>query len=76
MLVPEKDAQPPGTDESTLTPGAATSGLRRSETVVGPTDENEACVGRFGVSSVSTAPTLIASAADDGEDTDPAPTSL
>ena len=45
MLVPENSAQPPPeTDESTSTPGAATSGLRRSEIVVGPTDEKSACV--------------------------------
>ena len=47
MLVPENaDQPPPGTDESTSTPGAATSGFSLSEIVVGPTDENSACVLR------------------------------
>ena len=37
MLVPENaDQPPPGTDESTSTPGAATSGLSLNEIVVGP----------------------------------------
>ncbi len=45
MLVPENSAQPPPeTEDKTSTPGAATSGLRRSEIVVGPTDEKSACV--------------------------------
>ena len=58
MLVPESSAQPPPeTDESTSTPGAATSGLSRSEIVVGPTDENSACVLRVGLPPISTAPT-------------------
>ena len=41
-------------------PGAATSGLRRSEIVVGPTDENSACVRVVGLPPIATAPTAIA----------------
>ena len=45
MLVPESSAQPPPeTEDRTSTPGAETSGFRRSEMAVGPTDEKSACV--------------------------------
>ena len=74
MLVPESAAQPPPeTEESTSTPGAATSGLSRSEIVVGPTDENSACVRVVWL--ISTAPTLIARAELAGDETEPAPKS-
>ncbi len=39
------------------TPGAATSGFSRSEIVVGPTEENSACVPRVVAPLISTAPT-------------------
>ncbi len=58
------------------TPGAATSGFCRSETVVGPTDENSAWVLTGGLPPVSTAATVIARAELPGEETDPAPVSL
>ena len=75
MLVPENSAQPPPeTDDSTLTPGAATSGFRRSEIVVGPTEEKSAC--SLFVPVISTAPTAIAPSELAGEDTEPAPKSL
>ena len=77
MLVPESAAQPPPeTDDSTSTPGAATSGLRRNEIVVGPTDEKSACVLLVGLPPMSTAPTVIARSELAGEDTEPAPKSL
>ncbi len=68
MLVPDIASQPPGTEERIPTPGAATSGLRRSEIVVGPAEENPATVE--GVVSV-TAATVIAPSALPGEVTDP-----
>ena len=48
MLVPLKLAQSPsrrGTEESTSTPGAVTSGFIRRESGVGPLDEKEAICG-------------------------------
>ena len=75
MLVPEIDVQPPGTDERTSTPGAATSGFMRSDIGDGPTDEKSAWT-RPPSSPSSTAPTVIARAEFPGEPTDPAPTSL
>ena len=66
----------PGTDDSTSTPGAATSGLRRNEIVVGPTHENSACVLVTGLPLISTAPTLMARDELAGDDTEPAPRSL
>ena len=76
MLVPESSAQPPpATDESTPTPGAETSGLRRSEIVVGPTDEKSACVRVACAPAMSAAPTAIARAELAGDETEPAPTS-
>ena len=50
MLVPLKDDQVPsraGTDERISTPGALTSGFSRSDTGVGPADENSASSGRL-----------------------------
>ena len=77
MLVPESSAQPPPeTDERTSTPGAATSGFRRSEIVVGPTEEKSACVLFAGLPLISTAPTAIARSELAGDDTEPAPKSL
>ena len=77
MLVPENaDQPPPGTDESTSTPGAATSGFSLSEIVVGPTEENSACVLVVGLPPISTAPTAIAASAFAGDETEPAPKSL
>ncbi len=77
MLVPESSAQPPPEiDDRTSTPGAATSGLRRREIVVGPTDENSAWVRVVGFPPIATAPTAIARAEFPGEDTEPAPRSL
>ena len=77
MLVPENSAQPPPEiDERTSTPGAATSGFRRWEIVVGPTEENSAWVRVVGLPPIATAPTAIARAELAGEDTDPAPRSL
>jgi hypothetical protein len=75
MLVPENAAHPsPGVAETIPTPGAATSGFRRSETAVGPTEENSAWTLADRVSS--TAPTVIAREEFPGDETDPAPTSL
>jgi hypothetical protein len=43
MLVPSRSSKScAGTEESTLTPGAVTSGLSWSETGVGPADEKSA----------------------------------
>src|SRR5437870_3370522 len=45
MLVPSRKSQEPkreGTDESTKTPGADTSGFSRNEYGVGPPEENRA----------------------------------
>src|SRR5262247_2640485 len=75
MLVPESsDQPPPGIDDSTSTPGAATSGFRRNEIVVGPTDEKSACVRVL--PEIETAATAIAASAFAGDDTEPAPKSL
>ena len=63
MLVPSTLSHlPPGTDESTPTPGAATSGFISSDTGVGPADEKYA-MSLF----ESTAATAIASGALAGE---------
>ena len=66
----------PRDDESTSTPGAATSGLSLSEIVVGPTDENSAWVRVVGLPPISTAPTAIARSELAGDETEPAPKSL
>jgi hypothetical protein len=76
MLVPEIDDQPPGTEEKMPTPGAATSGLKRSEMVVGPTEEKSAWTLRAADPPVSTAATVIARAEFAGDATVPAPRSL
>ena len=76
MLVPRTVDQPPGTEDSTSTPGAATSGLSRSEIVVGPTDENSACDALAGLPLISTAPTRSRVRELAGDETEPAPTSL
>ena len=72
MLVPLKYSQTPsraGTDDSTLTPGAVTSGFSRVESGVGPADEKPAIVGPDWVS----APTMIARLEVPGEVIEPAP---
>ena len=58
MLVPDESRQPSGSAERTETPGATTSGLRRSEMGVGPAAENPAISG---AAPDVTAPTVIAS---------------
>jgi hypothetical protein len=75
MLVPEIRDQPPGIDERMFTPGATTSGFRRSEIGVGPTEEKSARMLTGGTPIASTAPTVIAADEVPGEDTEPAPTS-
>ena len=47
-----------------------------SHLVVGPTEENSACVRVVGFPPISTAPTLIALVELAGDATEPAPTSL
>src|SRR5262245_58240353 len=69
MLVPDSSVQPPGTDESTSTPGAVTSGLRRCEMLVGPSEENEATLLRIG--DAVAAATVIARTELAGDPTDP-----
>jgi hypothetical protein len=78
MLVPESCVHVPsrvGTDDRMLTPGAATSGFSRSDSGVGPPDENEATTSARPDSLVVTAPTEIALAALPGEPTEPSPKS-
>ena len=58
-----------------LEPGARTSGLRRSESGVGPADEKLAIVFGGPPRVVDTAPTLMACAELAGELTDPWPSS-
>ena len=73
MLVPLYSAQRPalsGTEERTLIPGAVTSGLRRSESAVGPAELNVAIVPPS-----SAAATVIAPCAVPGETTVPRPNS-
>ena len=60
----------------TSTPGAATSGFRRWDIVVGPTDENSAWVPLAGAPVISTAPTVIALREFAGDEMEPAPRSL
>ena len=76
MLVPESEDQPSGTEERTSTPGAATSGFRRWDIVVGPTDEKSAWVPFAGAPVISTAPTVIALREFAGDEMEPAPRSL
>ena len=75
--MPENSVQPPPEiEDRTSTPGAATSGFRRWEIVVGPTDENSACVRVAGFPPIATAPTAIARVEFAGDYTEPAPRSL
>jgi hypothetical protein len=74
MLVPLNRAQRPtrrGTDESTSSPGAVTSGFIRSDNGVGPPDEKDEMNGPLWLSAAA----VIALAALPGEDTEPAPSS-
>src|SRR5215207_43168 len=72
MLVPlSSDHSPLGTEERIDEPGAATSGLSRSETGVGPADENDEIVPAGSVRPFETEATLIADAALAGELTEP-----
>jgi hypothetical protein len=75
MLVPENVAQVPGTEERMRTPGAATSGLSRSEIGVGPADEKPASWLGAPEDEVVTAATVIARAELPGEETEPRPNS-
>src|SRR5712691_4024644 len=71
MLVPFLDSHEPsraGTDESTFTPGAVTSGFRASETGVGPAEEKYAIWP-----DLVAAATVIAPGAEPGEVTLPNP---
>src|SRR5215208_8357100 len=71
MLVPWSCVHVPwrdGTDEKIPTPGAVTSGLSRSETVVGPPDEKGAITPAF-----VAAATVIALGVFAGEPTEPKP---
>src|SRR5688572_18415776 len=72
MLVPLKSVHnvgpSPGTEERMAKPGATTSGFRRSDSGVGPADEN-AATSR----ASSDAPTAIARSDDAGERTEPLP---
>ena len=77
MLVPDSVVyESPGAAEKIETPGALTSGLRRSESGVGPLEENEATTSSGPLRDVETAPTVIASGAEPGEPIDPRPKSL
>ena len=78
MLVPEKRVQVPslsGTDERMFDPGAATSGLSRSDSGVGPPDENPETTSARPDSAVVTAPAVIAFAVVPGELIEPSPKS-
>ena len=78
MLVPEKRVQVPslaGTDERISDPGAATSGFIRSDTGVGPADENSETTSARPDCVVVTEPTVIAFAVVPGEPTEPPPKS-
>jgi hypothetical protein len=75
MLVPESSSQPPGTDERMLEPGALRSGLRRSDTGVGPSDEKPDTTFGAPPRVVVTEPTVIARVELAGEPTDPCPSS-
>src|SRR5215211_259421 len=68
MLVPLQASQPFGTDDSTPTPGAETSGFSWSEIGVGPPDENPSITREL-----VTAADVIARGALPGEPTDPRP---
>ena len=72
MLVPERVPQPSGWDERMAVPGATTSGFSLKDRGVGPEEENPAIDGD---EPDVDAPTVIASAADPGDVSDPAPNS-
>ena len=70
MLVPLKHAQRPsrrGTDESTSSPGAVTSGFMRSDIGVGPPEEKDEMNGPLSLSAAA----VIALAELPGEVTEP-----
>ena len=71
MLVPDRLPQLPsrtGSDERIPTPGADTSGFRRSDTGVGPAEEKPA------IRPVTVAaPAVIAASADAGDEIEPRP---
>ena len=72
MLVPlSSDHEPSGVDERIDEPGAATSGLSRSESGVGPADENDEIEPAGSERPFETEATLIADAALAGEPTEP-----
>src|SRR5215471_886626 len=72
MLVPLSAAQSDlGSDESTLTPGAVTSGLSCSEYGVGPTDEKDAISSATLWRPLPEAAAVIASGASPGDPTVP-----
>src|SRR5437867_756980 len=76
MLVPLNSAKPFfGTDETTATPGAVTSGFSCSEYGVGPIDEKPAMMSAATCLPVVDAAAVIASAAFPGELTEPLPAS-
>ena len=75
MLVPDNTPQPPGIDERMPTPGAATSGFKRSESGVGPDDEKSAITPAEPLLAVVTAPTVIAIAEEPGDVSEPCPNS-
>ncbi len=70
MLVPDEVPQPSGVAERIDCPGATTSGLRRSETGVGPADEKPAITG---AAPDEVAPTVIESAEVPGDASEPSP---
>ena len=75
MLVPSRAPNVRvGSEDTTSTPGAATSGFGRSETDVGPADENDATTsGRVPSPPSVEAATVIAAGAFAGEPTEPSP---
>ena len=76
MLVPDSATKlRPGAAETIATPGALTSGFSCSESGVGPLDENEATTFGAPVRLVETAPTVIASGVEPGDETEPRPKS-
>ena len=67
MLVPSSVPNfPPESDESTLTPGAETSGLKPSDTGLGPADEKDAILPAESTAAAAIAPLALA-----GELTEP-----
>src|SRR5690242_17086789 len=78
MLVPSNGANAcGGREETTSTPGAVTSGFGRSDTGVGPPDENEATTSGRSPSPPSVeAAAVIAAGVFAGDPTEPNPVSL